>query len=327
MKNISAVRYSERGDPASVGAIRSIELREPQQGEVLVRMLYAPINPSDINTLEGTYGALRPLPDTPGNEGIGIVESVGPSVEVVSIGMHVLVGSMTWCEAGIWKAEDLIILDKVLDPVQGAMIRINAPSAYCMLKSFHSFQSGEWVAQNASNSGVGRWVMALAKRWNIPAIHLVRRGEVLEELKSQGYEHVILDDEHAVESAKKISGSTKFPLALNAVGGESAGRLTKMLGFSGQLITYGAMSRQAFRVSNGALIFKDISYRGFWVHKYVGRMTVDAQAAMYAELMELSNSGAVKIPVDEIFPLAKFADAIQAAMKSGRSGKIVLKLS
>ncbi|MEO8205882.1 MAG: 2-enoyl thioester reductase domain-containing protein [Chthoniobacterales bacterium] len=327
MNKVLAIRYSERGNPVENAKLESVALPNASHDEVLVRMLYAPINPADINTLEGTYGELRPLPDTPGNEGIGIVEALGEKVEGIVVGSHVQVRSMTWCEAGIWKATDLIPLSKVSDPVQGAMLRINPASAFCMLKNFHCFGSNEWVVQNAANSGVGRWVIALARRWKIPAIHLVRRAEAMEELLAEGGEHVLLDGMPAIEDAKRISQDALFPLALNAVGGDSAGRLSKILTSSGTLVTYGAMSRKPLLVSNGALIFKNLQYRGFWVHKIVDAMTAVDRAAMYEELLELSNCGVVKIPVAEIFPLTQIREALRASMLSARPGKVLLRLS
>ncbi|MEO6053141.1 MAG: 2-enoyl thioester reductase domain-containing protein [Chthoniobacterales bacterium] len=322
-----AVRYSERGNPLEVTNLESVSLRKPSKDEVLVRMLYAPINPADINTLEGTYGELRSLPDTPGNEGIGIVEAVGPEVEGITVGRHVQVSHRAWCEGGIWKASELIPLHKVINLIQGAMLRVNPASAFCMLKYFHTFAANEWVAQNSANSGVGRWVIALSKRWKIPAVHLARRPETVEKLIAEGAENVFLDDAEAVNSVKQLSGKGIFPLALNAVGGESAGRLSKMLGTSGTLVTYGAMSKKSLLVSNGALIFKDLRYRGFWVHKIVDKMSPADRAAMYHELLDLSNNGIVKIPVAEVFPLSEVREALRASMLSARPGKVLLRLS
>ncbi|MCP5532751.1 MAG: alcohol dehydrogenase catalytic domain-containing protein, partial [Akkermansiaceae bacterium] len=62
------------GAPADVLEIQSLEPREPGPGEVLVRMCAAPINPADLNTIEGTYGVKLELPATPGIEGSGVVE-------------------------------------------------------------------------------------------------------------------------------------------------------------------------------------------------------------------------------------------------------------
>jgi len=323
---ILAAHCLKRSRPPEVPTLQPVALPEPRGGEVRVRMLYAPINPSDINTLEGTYGELRPLPDIPGNEGIGIVEKVGPEVEDVSVGSKVLLQSKTWREAGVWNADEVIPLREVADPQQAAMLRINAATAFTMLKCVHAFCSGEWVVQNAANSGVGRWVIALARRWNIPALHFARRAEAVEELIAEGAGHVLADDDGAVENARRIIGEAPVPLGLNAVGGESAIRLSRLLTTSGILLTYGAMGRQPFRVSPGAMIFKELQYRGFWFSKLTARMSVAERQAMYEELSDLSNRGVVKIPVAEVFPLERIHEALQAAMRSGRSGKILLRL-
>lgn len=73
--------YQQRGPvPQDVISAVPLQLPEPAAGQVRVKVLAAPINPSDILTLTGAYGMLPPLPAVGGNEGVGKVEALGEGV-------------------------------------------------------------------------------------------------------------------------------------------------------------------------------------------------------------------------------------------------------
>jgi len=78
-------QYEQRG-PVLQDVIHAVEAEPPQlhPGQVLVEVLAAPINPSDILTLTGDYGMLPPLPAVAGNEGVGRVAELGPEAEGVN---------------------------------------------------------------------------------------------------------------------------------------------------------------------------------------------------------------------------------------------------
>src|SRR5438067_1924840 len=75
-----ALVFDETGDPAQVLRVKDVPLPVPGGGEVRVRMLAAPINPSDLMFVQGIYGRRPELPATAGFEGAGIVEEAGPGL-------------------------------------------------------------------------------------------------------------------------------------------------------------------------------------------------------------------------------------------------------
>src|SRR5437899_4695488 len=77
---MKAIVFDQFGDPAEVLQVRAVPVPEPGPGEVRVRMLASPINPSDLLTVRGEYGRRPELPATPGFEGVGIVEAAGPGL-------------------------------------------------------------------------------------------------------------------------------------------------------------------------------------------------------------------------------------------------------
>lgn len=99
-KPVRAARYHRTGEPSKVVRVDEISPMEPGPGEVRVRMLWAPVNPADLNMLEGKYGEARPLPDVPGNEGCGRVIAAGAGVDPSWVGRLVLVDREAWREEG-----------------------------------------------------------------------------------------------------------------------------------------------------------------------------------------------------------------------------------
>src|ERR1700732_3116909 len=75
--NMKAVIFDRFGPPAEVLQVRDVECSEPGPGQVRVRMIASPINPSDLLVVRGEYGRLPSLPATPGFEGVGVVEAAG----------------------------------------------------------------------------------------------------------------------------------------------------------------------------------------------------------------------------------------------------------
>ena len=295
----------------------------PEPGEVLVRILAAPINPADLNTIEGTYGVKLTLPATPGIEGCGVVEVSGSAD--FEEGDHVIFlrRSSTWASHATVPASMLFKLPPGIDPIQAAMLKVNPATAWRLLHGFGALKQGEWIVQNVGNSAVGRCVIQLARDLGIRTISFVRRAEVFEELRELGADQVFLDDEDGLASAKEILGGANAVLAFNAVGGDSALRLMKLLRESGSHITYGAMGRKPVTVPNGLLIFRDIQVRGLWVSRWIENAPHAEVYGVYEKLAARVAAGKIVQTVDSTFPLEKYQEALTRLDAPERSGKVL----
>lgn len=299
----------------------------PGPGEVMVEMLAAPINPADINVLEGRYGRLPTLPAIPGIEGVGVVAGLGEGVRDLTIGRWVKMppGIGTWREALVIKADECIALPDGMDVEQAAMISVNPPTAWRMMEDFVDLAPGDWVLQNAANSGVGRCVIAIARRRGLKTLNVVRRAELVEELKGLGADAVVLENEPYFKDIAAITGGPRPRLALNAVGGESAGRLLRCLAPGGTMVTYGGMSKQSFGVTAAQMIFSDLRLRGFWVTRWMREVPRERVVDLYSKIGPLVKDGTLRVAVDSTFPIEKAADAIRRASEGGRSGKVLFR--
>jgi len=329
MNSTRIASYASHGQPAQVLEIASEPLPPPGKGEVLVRMLYAPVNPSDINMLEGTYGIKPQLPAVAGNEGAGRVEATGPGVTLLQPGDLVIPpgGRGTWREALTAPAESLIKLPRGLDPKNAAMLYVNPPTAWRMLHDYVALQPGEWIIQNAANSAVGRCVIQIAKACGWKTINLVRRAELVDELRALGGDVVAVEGPEVAEQMADWTSQQAPRLALNAVGGESATLLAKCLANAGHHVTYGAMSKQSLKLPNGYLIFKDLTFHGFWMTRWYKQAAVADRDKLFTDLAQLFNGGKLQIAVEKIYPLSQAREAVTAALQEKRGGKILLQLN
>lgn len=289
----------------------------------MVRLLAAPINPADLNTVEGTYGEKLTLPAVPGVEGCGVVEVSAADGFQAGDRVMFLSRASSWATHTTVPAASLLKLPADIDPIQAAMLKVNPATAWRLLHGFRALKDGDWVAQNAGNSAVSRCVIQLARDLGIRTISFVRRRALFDELLALGADQVFLDDEEGLAAAREILGKAGAMLAFNSVGGDSSTRVMKLLTAGGIHITYGAMGRKPVTVSNGQLIFRDIQVRGFWVSRWAETAPGDEVEAVYGDLAGRVASGKLQQPIDATFSLDEFGQALARLEAPGRSGKVL----
>ncbi len=308
---------------------RMLPLLKPR--ELLIRMRFAPINPADLNMMEGRYYIQPSLPAVLGNEGVGVVEEKGEEVSSFKKGDIVIIpftkkGNWhgTWCEALIAEEEEVYPVPRGISLEQAAMCTVNPATAWMLLKKFVPLKKGDWVIQNGANSGVGRFVMTFAKKSGYKTVNIVRRPELQEELKRIGADEVILMDTCA-EHVKSLK-ERGIKLALNCVGGESVNEMAKCLSQGATVVTYGAMAKSPISVSNALLIYRDIRFVGGNRTRWIQEISLEEGQKIFKKVLTLCQKTKLKIPIQSIFPLERYSEAIQAASQSERQGKILLKL-
>jgi NADPH:quinone reductase-like Zn-dependent oxidoreductase len=229
----------------------------------------------------------------------------------------------TWASHAIVPEDVLFALPEGIDMRQAAMLKVNPATAWRLLHGFAALKPGDWVVQNAGNSAVGRCVIQLARECGVRTVSLVRRADLVDELRELGGDVVLPDGDEAVAQALEHLGGANARLAFNAVGGESALRLMKLLEEGGTHITYGAMSRKPLTLPNGLLIFRDISLRGLWVTKWLEQAPFEEVRATYEKLAELVNAGRLVQAVDSVFSLDEWSAALERLKDADRNGKVL----
>jgi len=145
MRTINAAVYETHGNPTDVLHVESRPWPTPVPGEVIVKMRAAPINPADLNQIEGKYPVRAELPATPGFEGAGIVAEVGPNVTNVAVGALVILPHNvgTWRDAVAVKAGELVVVPAGIEPVHAAMLKINPMTAWRLLHDYVDLARGD----------------------------------------------------------------------------------------------------------------------------------------------------------------------------------------
>lgn len=296
----------------------------PGAGEVVVDMEFSPINPSDLVLMRGVYGVKPKLPAPVGTEGVARVTKIGSGVTGLKEGDRVLFprGTSTWLTRSKVKAEHLFALPAAADPQQLSMLMVNPPTAYLMLTEYVALKKGDWVIQSAGNSAVGRAVIAIARQMCVHTVSVVRRPELIDELKKLGADVVLVEGPDLAKRVAEATGKAKIMLALDSVGGPGLMALNDCLANGGMLVAYGVMSGGPGPFFTAPNIFRDLTLKGFWLMNWFNRnpeRVLEIQKQMASWIAD----GTIFTPVEATYPLDQSAAAISHAAKG--TGKILFR--
>ncbi|KAH9661126.1 Enoyl-(acyl-carrier-protein) reductase [Citrus sinensis] len=328
-----AVVYEREGPPDSV--IKMIELPpvEVKENDVCVKMLAAPINPSDINRIEGVYPVRPKVPAVGGYEGVGEVYSVGSAVTRLAPGDWVIPSPPS---SGTWQSyvvKDQSVWHKISkdSPMEyAATIIVNPLTALRMLEDFTTLNSGDSIVQNGATSIVGQCIIQIARHRGIHSINIIRdragSDEAKEKLKGLGADEVFTESQLEVKNVKGFLANLPEPaLGFNCVGGNSASMVLKFLSQGGTMVTYGGMSKKPITVSTSSFIFKDLSLKGFWLQKWLSSEKATECRNMIDYLLCLAREGKLKYDM-ELVPFNNFQTALSKALGlHGSQPKQVIK--
>src|SRR5205823_3053442 len=151
-------------------------------------------NPADLNQIEGKYPVRAQLPATPGFEGAGVVAEVGRAVTNIAVGALVILPHNigTWRDALAVNADELVVVPAGIKPVHAAMLKINPMTAWCLLHDYVDLARGDWLIQNAANSAAGRAVIQIARELGYKTVNVVRRSELIDELRAEGGDVILV---------------------------------------------------------------------------------------------------------------------------------------
>jgi NADPH:quinone reductase-like Zn-dependent oxidoreductase len=315
MKAIQLKAYGQPTENVDVVEINDIGIIS--NDEVVIEVLYSPVNPSDLLLMRGTYPRQPKLPSVIGQEGVGRVASVGVSVTTVKPGDIVTIpfGTFAWSEKIVAKAAGLVVLPPNVDLQQAAMLSINPPTAVLLLKEFVSLNSGDWVVLNAANASVSHAIIAVAKSKGLKTLGIVRRKEAVDIALKAGADVVLVDDDNVVSEAKKATNNVAIKLGLDAVGGKATNTIAEILGNEGYLVCYAMMSREPINVSQIGLIFRKIQIHGFFMYlpNYIPKLK-----NAILQSVQLLEQGKLNVPIAEVYPPERVKEAIQHTIDGGK---------
>ena len=228
--------------------------------QVLVRVLAFPINPADLLTLQGIYPRVDASTAAIGNEAIGEVAEVGDAVTDLAPGDRVILLSLNnWRGFRLVSRREALKVSSKGDLLQQAGLKVNPATARLLLESFVSLKRGDWIIQTAANSAVGRAVIQIARGIGVRTVNVVRRTDVIDDLRSLGADVVLADGDDLADRASAATLGSPIVLGLDSVAGPVSDRLASSLGEAATLVVYGAMSGQQISIAPGTIVFKNLN--------------------------------------------------------------------
>jgi|TARA_B110000037_G_scaffold222664_1_gene298701 NADPH:quinone reductase-like Zn-dependent oxidoreductase len=319
----NSLTYRAYGSPADVLHLEENALPAIGATEVKLRMLAAPINPSDYGMILGKYGENKALPAIGGREGVGEVIEVGDEVSTLTVGSRVIFPGEagTWQTAAVVPAAGLRQVPADLSIEFAATTMVNPPTAWRILRDAN-LPKGSWVIQNAANSAVGLNVVQMARHLELRTLNVVRNEKWIGPLKELGGDVVVTEESGFVKDLSSLLGNERPILAINSIGGESALRQLKSLGAGGTQVTIGAMTFDAIRFPTRQLIFNDITLKGFWMDRWY-RDNLDTRVQiMFDSLFNLAKEGIIDTHVAAKYPLSDYKIALEENDET-RLGKVL----
>ncbi len=327
-----AAVFERFGEPTEVLGVRDVAEPRPGPGQVRVRMILSPVNPSDLLVVRGRYGVLPTLPATPGFEGVGVVDEAGPGI----LGRWVLGKRVTvinntggnWAEYAVIPARQARPVPSDIPDDQAAAYFVNPATVLAMARHVLKVRKGEWLLQSAAGSTLGRMMIRLGRHDGFKTLNVVRRREAVDELKALGADAVICAEDGPIEDqVRKIVGSEGVRSAIDPVGGETGTALFRSLAPEGRLIVFGSLSEQPLQIESRLMIAGDRRVQGFWLGHYMRQLSIPAALRLFGEITAMMRKKVLTSEIGRVYPLDEITEAARHADTVARHGKVLLRLS
>lgn len=322
------LRFDRNGEPADVVRLEEVELGDPGPGEVIVKLEASAMHIADIKLVQGIDALRRPLPVTPGFEGVGEVVETGPD-SGYEVGGRVFLplGCGTFSEyVRVHKSDMGMRSAPSGDAEQLVLSNINGATAWILLQDFVDLEQGEWVLQDAANSNVGRYLIVLAAKWGYRTVNLVRREEVCEELRELGADAVVLDGPKLPERIREATGGADIRLGIDAIAGESVMRMANCLADGGLIVNYGTLTDKPCQIDFWQMFLHDIRLCGMSTTRCFATRTEEEIDQLQDEIALMAADGRLSAKIAACYSLDEWQEAFAHAGRTGsaRDGKIIV---
>jgi len=332
----------------------------PGPGQVLVKMLYSAINPSDFNFIRGDYQsalrrliwnrndstnkASRPLAFEPsqqtlhastpyilGGEGVGIVEkSGGGFLANRLVGKRVAINAGppmgTWQQYTVVDAKRAVVVPSQIDDHQAAMYLINPLSSYAMVKDVLNVQAGRWLMLSGAGSALSQMVIRMSRLYGFNTIAVVRSDHKTRQLKELGANLVIeTDSMDLTGEVYKATGGNGVDYVMDCIGGELLEQMQGCVTVNGHILVYGTLSGPSCTLYSRDLMMPCARISGFFAGNWLAQKTLLQKVKILRNIARLAKAGIFNTQVDEVYGLEDYQQALEAASQAGRKGKILFK--
>jgi NADPH:quinone reductase len=320
-----AIRVHETGGP-EVLKWEEVDVGDPGPGEVRLRQEAAGLNFIDVYHRTGLYP--QPLPFTPGVEGAGVVEAVGPDVTGVKVGDRVAYAGPIggYAEVRLIDADRLVKLPDAISSEQAAAAMLQGMTVHMLLRRVYPVQAGDTILIHAAAGGVGLIACQWAKALGATVIGTVGNDDKAALARAHGCDHpIVYTRDDFVAEVERITGGRKLPVVYDSVGKDSFLKSLDCLAPRGLMVSFGNASGPPDPIAPGLLAQKgSLFLTRPTLFNYIAARAELEQAA--GELFGMLASGKVKVEVKQRFPLEDAAEAHRALESRKTSGSTVLTI-
>jgi NADPH2:quinone reductase len=328
---VKRVVFDRFGPPAEVLRIQEdVPAPQPGRGEVMVRMLASPVNPSDLMYVAGKYGLKATLPATPGFEGVGVVEASGGGLlgwfrkgKRVAV-INDRIGN--WGEYTVTKARQVVPVPDEMSDEQAATFFVNPATAVAMTQHVLKITRGAWLLQSAAGGELGKMVIRLGYKSAFRTINVVRRPEQVDELKKLGADHVIVESDGPIpeQVRKLVPDGVRY--AIDPVGGTIGSQVIEALSLGGRCLLYGSLSDEPVSVHPRYIIGNNLRVEGFWLGAWAQQQRILTLLYLFRRVRALMKEGVLQTHFAATYPIEQVAKAVEHAAAPGKGGKVLLKI-
>jgi len=306
---INAIQVHNYGNADQL-KFEQIAQPEPKEGEVLVRVHAAGVNPVDWKIRSGAMKNFMQLsfPYVPGADFAGVVEKVGSGVTEFQAGQEVYGRSSqgTYTEYTVASVKTTALKPKTLSFEEAATIPIGATTAWQGLFDHGNLQKGQRVLILGGSGGVGLYAVQFA-RWKGAQVISTTSTRNVDFVRSLGAETVIdYTKTHVEDEVHDVD------LVFDTVGGAASTSAMPTLKRGGTLITIAGQPDEAKASQLGVR---------------TGRFSAQVSSELLTKFAQLIDEGQVKAVVGDTFPLREAAQAQELSQKGHGRGRIVLNIA
>jgi NADPH2:quinone reductase len=319
-----AIRIHAHGGP-EVMRWEEVPLPEPGPGEARVRHEAVGLNYIDVYYRTGLY-KVPAMPAVLGMEGAGVVTAVGEGVSEVAVGDRVAYASGpigAYATERVIAADRLVKLPDDIDFKTAAAMMLQGMTAQYLLRRTYPVKAGDTIVVHAAAGGVGLIMCQWAKHLGAQVIGVVSSPQKAELARAHGADHTVIGHEHLVEEVRRFTKGAMVPVVYDSIGKDTFYTSLDCLAPLGMMVSFGNASGPVGAVDVGLLGAKGSL---FLTRPSLATYTAKRSDLLRSaeELFEVVRKGAVKIRVNQTFPLREAAAAHRALEARQTTGSTVL---
>ncbi|MCH7959158.1 MAG: NADPH:quinone oxidoreductase family protein [Candidatus Hydrogenedentes bacterium] len=324
---MKAVLCKSYGPPENL-TLEEVDSPSPKQGEVLIDVYAAGLNFPDTLQIAGKYQFQPPFPFTPGSEASGIVTEIGEGVTLVKPGDRVMamlgIGGMA--EQAVAPESAVRVIADGMDLKAASGFGLIYGTSYHALKQRANLQAGETLLVLGASGGVGYSAIEIGKTMGARVIGAASTDEKLEIARAAGADELInYTNEPLKEAVKKLTGGAGADVVYDPVGGDLCEQALRATNWEGRFLVIGFASGVIPKIPANLALLKGCQIVGvFWGD--FQRRTPELNDQNFKELFQLYEQGKLKPLVKQVYPLEKYADALNLFLERKAVGKVVIEI-